>query len=85
MNNQFLNLGTAAVLDAANLHVGSYTEIDGQVLVVENIVDDLHVYFRPVTGLELWRYRWSQLSMIGQTLAGTLAVLIIVMLFWLLK
>ena len=53
---QFANLGNVAVMDADNLVVGSYVEMDGQVLVVDRIVG-IHVYFRPVTRWELVRYR----------------------------
>jgi hypothetical protein len=67
--DQFINLGTAAVLDASKLVPGSYVEIDKEVFVVGKVVDDLHVYFRPASFWELVRYRcWSQFSSIGKIL-----------------
>ena len=53
---QFADLGSVAVMDAERLVVGSYVEMDGQVLVVDRIVG-IRVYFRPVTRWELIRYR----------------------------
>ena len=85
MPEQFINLGTAAVLDAKQLSVGQYTEIDGQVLKVTRIVDDLHVYFAPVTGRELWMYRWQNLSGTGQILLGVTTGFVLIVLWWLLK
>jgi hypothetical protein len=54
---QFADLGSVAVMDAERLVVGSYVDIDGQVLVVDRIVGGIHVYFRPLTRWELVRYR----------------------------
>jgi hypothetical protein len=65
---QFANLGTAAVLDADKLAVGSHVKIDGQLFIVEKIIDDLHVYFRPVIGWELWQHRWNKLNLLGKIL-----------------
>jgi hypothetical protein len=77
MSDNYANLGTAAVLDPSQLRVGQYTEIDGQVLVVDKIVDDLHVYFRPVKGRELWLYRWRNLSTAGIIVLCTVGVAVV--------
>jgi hypothetical protein len=68
MSEQFANLGTAAVLDAKNLVVGSHVKMGNEVFVVSRIVDDLHVYFRPLTKLERVQYFWSHLSPVGKCL-----------------
>ena len=81
---QFANLGTAAVLDADQLSVGQYTEIDGQVLVVTKI-EGINVYFRPVTNRELWRYRWDSLNTIGKVLFGTLVFIVVFVLVWIIR
>jgi hypothetical protein len=75
------NLGTAAVMDANKLVVGSYVEIDNEVLIVTNIVDHIHVYFRPLTTMERWQYRISQLSTIGKLLICAIVVGAVVIVF----
>ena len=83
MNKHFANLGTAAVMDADCLTVGQYTEIDGQVLVLEKI-DGIKVYWRPVTGKEMWLYRWDQISTGTKQVAAVL-VAVAVALWWILR
>lgn len=78
----FTSLGTTAVLDPENLSVGSHIEIDGQVLVVDRIVNDLHVYFRPVSGWSLLKFRWSQFSPTKKGIAMALVLSITVVLLW---
>jgi hypothetical protein len=60
---QLVNLGSTAVLDADQISIGQFTEIDGQLLVVEKI-EGINVYFRPVTGWKSWKYRWEKASLI---------------------
>ena len=68
MSEKFIDLGTAAVLNAENLVVGQYVEIDGEVLKVNDIVDNLHVYLTPVHGVELLMYLWYNTSTVLQAL-----------------
>jgi hypothetical protein len=71
---QFANLGTAAVLDPDCLTVGQHTEIDGQLLVVEKI-EGINVFFRPVTGWELWKHRLNQIQWTWYTIGFVVVVL----------
>jgi hypothetical protein len=82
MSNQFAKLGTAAVLDADNLTVGSFIEIEKEILVVTKIVDTIHVYFRPATKLEQLRYYWSQFSFWGKTLICGILISLGVIIFY---
>ena len=72
---QLINLGTAAVLDADKLSVGQFTEINGQIFVVEKI-EGINVYFLPVIGRKSWKYRWMKSSLIVK-LAIFAAVIIV--------
>jgi len=85
MNEQFATLGTAAVLDAEKLIVGSTVEIDGEILVVTNIVDGIHVYFRPLTPKEKFRYRLHQLSTVRKLIIFFGGILIVSVLLWVIK
>ena len=49
------SLGTVAVLDAHNLIVGMYVDIDGHICVVDQI-HDYQVVLKPVTGPLLFFY-----------------------------
>ena len=77
---QFANLGTAAVLDADQLSIGQFTEIDGRILVVEKI-EGINVYFRPVTGWKSWKYRWAKAPLIVKLAIFTVVVVIGALLF----
>jgi hypothetical protein len=74
MSDQFINLGTAAVMDAERLSVGTYVEVYGRVLVVANIVDNLHVYWRPVTGWDLCKYRWNKMPLVQKIVIAVTVV-----------
>ena len=78
---QFANLGTTAVMDADKLAVGSYIKMDGQLFVVEKIVNDLHVYFSPVTGWKLWMHRWNELRVWVKILVSLLLCFFFVWLY----
>ena len=69
------NLGTVAVLDADNLLVGHYMEIEKQLFIVTKI-DGINVFFRPLTRWEMWKYRWGKARLIVK-LAIFVAVVIV--------
>ena len=80
----FASLGTAAVLDADQLSIGQYTEIDGQVFAVTKI-EGINVYFRPVTKRELWKYRWNHAAPIEKIVVGAVVLFVCCVLWWILR
>jgi hypothetical protein len=68
VSDNFVTLGSVAVLDPDNLIEGQVIEIDGQILLVKRIIGE-NVYLSPVTGRKLYAYHWSSLNWIGKLLA----------------
>lgn len=54
--SQHHEIGVAAVLDADKLQVGNYVEIEGQLVKVDYMIGDA-IYFKIITGPELWKFR----------------------------
>jgi hypothetical protein len=79
---QYASLGTAAVLDADLLRPGMHTEINGEILVVEKIVDGVNVYFRPLTKWEKVQYRWSNFSTTKKTFVSLLVLMAVGLLYY---
>jgi hypothetical protein len=86
MPEYFAKLGTAAVLDADRLVVGSYIKTDKGILIVTKIVDNVHIYTRPITSMEHVGYWWSQFSAFGKLLiCGTMVLVVMGILYELRK
>jgi hypothetical protein len=55
-DKKFTEIGKGIVLDPADCTVRSYVEVGGQLCAVDRIINEA-IYFRTVTGFELYKYR----------------------------
>jgi len=71
----FINLGTAAVLDAKKLHVGDHIELNGELAIVDRIEDE-QVFLKVLTWQERLKYRFFSMwrnhkfSILGTLMVG---------------
>jgi hypothetical protein len=71
-----VDLGTSVVLDATNMNIGMHLVINGQVFVISQIQSQ-NVVLRPLTTLELIKFRLMTHKILSCSILAAVAIIVI--------